>query len=216
MPRPGDLQEIARLLAEATIHPVLVERVNDGLGEGERRFESVPELLSRLDSRLARRLCEEILPSLKVLDPACGSGVFLAAALETLAAVYEAAIAKGGLAFLNAVAPADLPGWIRRRILADNLFGVDLAPEAIAATWCRLLAAVAGSAPVPDLDLHLFHGNSLIGLLHVDDGDFERRQPGLFRRSFRQALSEKPEKPGERDETAALDLRLLDLILLDA
>ncbi len=215
MPRSGDLREIARLLAAATIHPILVERVNDGLGEGERRFESVPELLSRLDSRLARRLCEEILPSLKVLDPACGSGVFLAAALETLAVVYKAASAKGGLAFLDTVAPADLPGWIRRRILADNLFGVDLAAEAIAATRGQLLAAVAGSEPVPDLDLHLFCGNALLGLLHVDDGDFERRQPGLFRRTFRQALSEKPKKAGEGDEATVLDLQLLDRILLD-
>jgi hypothetical protein len=219
MPRPGDLDEIARLLAAATIHPVLVERVNEGLGEGERRFESVPELLSRLDARLARRLTEEILPSLTILDPACGSGVFLAAALETLAAVYGAVIAKGGVAPSDAVAPADLPGWIRRRILADNLFGVDLAAAAIAATRCRLLAAVAGSEPIPDLDLHLFCGNALIGLLHVDDGDFERRQPGLFRRTFRQALSEKPEKSrrkaGEGDEATVLDLQPLDLILLD-
>jgi hypothetical protein len=225
MPRPGDLGEIARLLAEATIHPVLVERVNDGLGEGERRIESVPELLSRLDSRLARRLCEEILPSLKVLDPACGSGVFLAAALETLAAIYRVVIAKCGMAGVapsDAVAPGDLPGWIRRRILADNLFGVDLSAAAIAATRRRLLASTAGSEPVPDLDfhLHLFQGNSLLGLLHVDDGDFERRQPGLFRRTFRQALSEKTEKTGrsqagEGDEATVLDLQLLDLILLD-
>jgi hypothetical protein len=216
MPPPGDLHEIARHLAEATIHPLLVERLNGILGEDERRFESLPELLSRLDARLARRLCEEILPSLKILDPACGFGVFLAAALDTLVAVYSAAIAKGGLSPVEGGAPADLPGLLRRRILADNLFGVDLAAEAIVATRCRLLAHAGAGGDASDLDLHLFHGNSLLGLLHVDDGDFERRQPGLFRRTFSQALAEKARrKAGEPEEETRGDRQLLDLILLD-
>jgi SAM-dependent methyltransferase len=211
MPRileiPATGPKIARYLCEKTIHPVLLDRVNAGMGlpgDTGRRFESVGELLSGLDGRLSRQLCEEILPGLTILDPACGSGAFLVAALETLAEIYGAVAAK--------VEPALSPGEIRRRILRDNLFGVDLSPEAAEATRLRLLLALEELEPLPPPDLNLFCGNSLLGLLHVDDGDFERRQPGLFRRTFRQVLDEK-DRASDRERRDAVST--LDLILLE-
>ncbi|HEV7515985.1 MAG TPA: DNA methyltransferase [Thermoanaerobaculia bacterium] len=210
--------EIARWLSEKTIYPVLLERVNAGMpgltGEAGRQFESVAELLSGLDARLSRKLCEEILPSLKILDPACDSGAFLVAALETLAEIYGAVAAK--------VEPVLSPCEIRRRILRDNLFGVDLAEEAVETTRLRLRLALGESAtrveeiaPLSDLALNLFCGNSLLGLLHVDDGDFERREEGLFRRTFRQVLDEKDRQGVPRGRERQDAIATLDLILLD-
>jgi SAM-dependent methyltransferase len=209
--------EIARYLSEKTIHPVLLDRVNEsvpGMAEEDGRpFESVADLLRRLDGRLSRKLFEEILPSLAILDPACGSGAFLAAALEMLAEIYSAVVAR------LEPTPAWSPFGIRRRILTDNLFGVDLSEQAVETTRLRLLLALLTSAtraeelaPLPDLSLNLFCGNSLLGLLHVDDADFERREDGLFRRTFRQALEEKNRRT-ERDKHEVV--AMLDLILLD-
>jgi hypothetical protein len=208
MPRilelPATGPKIARNLGERTIHPALLDRVNEGMGEDGQRFESVAELLLRLDARLSRKLLEELLPSFTILDPACGSGAFLVAALETLTEIYRAVAAR--------VEPVLSPGEIRRRILRDNLFGVDLSPKAAEATRLRLLLAPEELEPLPPPDLNLFCGNSLLGLLHVDDGDFERRQPGLFRRSFRQVLDEKGlgSDRERRDAVSTLDLILLD------
>ncbi len=122
MPRileiPATGPKIARYLCEKTIHPALLDRVNEGMGEDGQRFESVAELLLRLDARLSRKLLAELLPSFTILDPACGSGVLLVAALETLAEIYRAVAAL--------VEPVLSRGEIRRRILRHNLFGVDL------------------------------------------------------------------------------------------
>jgi type I restriction-modification system DNA methylase subunit len=42
-----------------------------------------------LDNDLCRALVHEILPRLSILDPACGSGAFLVAAMKTLLKIYH-------------------------------------------------------------------------------------------------------------------------------
>ena len=99
---------------------------------------------SSLDDRLAN-VCRDVLagnattavrgakgPPFRVLDPTCGSGAFLVAALEVLEPLYAAC--------LKQVNPNQngryRPAWIRRTIVNRNLYGVDLLPEAVA--MCRL------------------------------------------------------------------------------
>jgi glutaredoxin-related protein len=203
--------EITRYLCEKTIYALILDRVNVGAGEGDRRFESIEELLLRLDGRLCRKLFKEVLPSLSILDPACGSGAFLVAALKTLLDVYSAVVGK--IEFVNdrglredlKKAKAEHPSlqyWVKKRIVTDNLFGVDIMEEATEIAKLRLFLTLVASAtsveelePLPNIDFNILSGNSLIGLLHVEDEDFERRQGGgqmsLLRRTFRQVLHEK-------------------------
>jgi hypothetical protein len=47
-----------------------------------------------LDGPLCELLLLEVLPNLSLLDPACGSGAFLVAAMKTLINVYAAVIGK--------------------------------------------------------------------------------------------------------------------------
>jgi len=54
-------------------------------------FRSLSDLLLNLDGALARKLLREVLPKLSILDPACGSGAFLVAAMKSLIKVYTAA-----------------------------------------------------------------------------------------------------------------------------
>ena len=201
--------EITRYLCEKTIYALILDRIN----EDDRRFDSIEELLLRLDARLCRKLFKEVLPSLSILDPACGSGAFLVAALKTLLDVYSAVVGKiefisdRGLREDLKKAKAEHPSlqyWVKKRIVTDNLFGVDIMEEATEIAKLRLFLTLVASAtsveelePLPNIDFNILSGNSLIGLLHVEDEEFERRQGGgqmsLLRRTFRQVLREKNE-----------------------
>lgn len=204
--------EITEYLCEQTIYKLILEKVNSpgitGLMQ-PRSFESMSELLLNLDAQLCRELLNDILPTLSLLDPACGSGAFLVAAMKTLVNIYSAVIGK--IQFLN---DRNLSEWLRRaqkehpsvayfikkRIITDNLYGVDIMDEATEIARLRLFLALVASAEtvdqlesLPNIDFNILKGNSLIGLMHVDDNDFDARQSQghLFRKSYRELLAEK-------------------------
>ncbi|MHA1732455.1 MAG: HsdM family class I SAM-dependent methyltransferase, partial [Promethearchaeota archaeon] len=82
----------------------------------------------------------------RVLDPACGLGVFLREALELLAREY--------------------PGTPRERIAAECLFGVDVDPAAVELALANVVLGtrrVGGEVPPApgNLEQHLFVGNAL-------------------------------------------------------
>jgi len=72
--------------------------------------------------------------------------------------------------------------------------------EATEIARLRLFLALVASAqsvddlePLPNIDFNILAGNSLIGLMRVNDADFEKRnaQGNLFRRSYKQVLADK-------------------------
>jgi hypothetical protein len=125
-----------------------------------------PDLASRIMN------CEELTPAerraartalreLRLLDPAVGSGAFLLGALECLTEIRLPLLED----------PAPNARWVlRRRILKENLFGVDLSPVAVRLAELRLWLAVvaddpttdiAAVAPLPNLDGIVRQGDSL-------------------------------------------------------
>ncbi|MFZ1643493.1 MAG: DNA methyltransferase [Candidatus Contendobacter sp.] len=207
--------EITEYLCERTIHRLILARVNtenpfDLPIVSARKFQSLADLLLGLDASLCRELLDRILPELKLLDPACGSGAFLVAAMKTLINIYSAVI--GRIKFLNdkwlnerlrkwESDHKSLAYFIKRTIITDNLFGVDLMEEATEIAKLRLFLALVASAqtvdelePLPNIDFNILAGNSLIGLLRVDAHEFDSRQDDLFRKSYRQVLDEKNRK----------------------
>ena len=105
---------------------------------------------------------EQIL-SLRIVDPAAGSGAFLVAACRFLAGAYEDALIATG-----ACHPADLGpqerASIRRQVAERCLFGVDLNPMAVQLARLSLwLATLSADRPLTFLDHHLLVGDSLIG-----------------------------------------------------
>ena len=104
---------------------------------------------------------EEIL-SLKILDPATGSGHFLVGVVDYLA---EELITHPDASFMTETASeeTELAYW-RRRVVESCVYGVDLNPMAVELAKLSLwLHTVAKGEPLSFLDHHIRCGNSLIG-----------------------------------------------------
>ncbi|BDG22558.1 Eco57I restriction-modification methylase domain-containing protein [Thermus thermophilus] len=100
---------------------------------------------------------EEALLSLKVVDPAMGSGAFLISALEYLAEKLLEVRGQG---------KDDLEAlYAARHLVASRcLYGVDLNPMAVELAKLALwVASAAKGKPLSFLDHHLKVGNSLVG-----------------------------------------------------
>jgi hypothetical protein len=201
--------EITEYLCEQTIYRLLLNRLADGSLTGpERRFETMGDVLLHLDADLCRKLLQA-LRELTILDPACGSGAFLVAAMKTLINLYAAVFGK--IKVLNDTnltnelkkferEHANISYGIKKTIITDNLFGVDVMEEATEIAKLRLFLALVASAesgkveqlePLPNIDFNILAGNSLIGLMRVDDDEFNRRQTNLFIKPYRELLAEK-------------------------
>jgi hypothetical protein len=208
--------EITEYLCERTIHQLILDAINTPESVREnppkglriRLYASLGDLLMDLDAGLCKRLLFEVLPGLSLLDPACGSGAFLVAAMKALINVYSAVVGK--IKFLK---NKELSAWlvdtehdhrslhyfIKKRIITDNLYGVDIMEEATEIARLRLFLSLVASAetvdqlePLPNVDFNILPGNSLIGLLRVRDDDFEsKHQKTLFRKSYKDILAEK-------------------------
>lgn len=111
-----------------------------------------PSALTSLDARLR---------SIRVLDPACGSGAFLLGALYCLEDVYRR---------IASARREPVPSGVRRKIIEESLFGVDVSSEAVRLCelrlWLAIVAPLGGDdgelEPLPNLDRNIYQGNSLI------------------------------------------------------
>jgi hypothetical protein len=190
--------EITEYLCEQTIYKLILEKVNSPGTKALdqlRSFDSMPDLLLNLDAQLCRELLNDTLPALSLLDPACGSGAFLVAAMKTLINVYSAVIGKiefladqrlkQQVAKLREEHHGSVNYYIKREIITNNLFGVDLMEEATEIARLRLFLALAASAkdleqlePLPNIDFNILAGHSLIGILKVNSADFNKLAKG--------------------------------------
>lgn len=113
---------------------------------------------------LKRCKTPEDVSKIKVLDPACGSGSFLIKAFDLFKQWYEGYNAglptKGNSLDIHFLAITD----IERKILANNLFGVDLDPQAaeVASVNLMLKAFRRGEKLPQILGQNIRVGNSLV------------------------------------------------------
>jgi len=113
------------------------------------------------------RKCKSVeeVSKIKVLDPACGSGSFLIKAFDVIKEWYDDYNKRNQ----RVAAPSTLDAHfyvvsnIEDRILTDNLYGVDLDPQAVEITMLNLsLKAVKPRTKLPFMGDHIKCGNSLI------------------------------------------------------
>jgi len=189
--------EITTYLCKRTIHCFILQKINAIIEDGY--FASIEELLANLDARLCRELLA-ILPTISILDPACGPGAFLIAALDTLSGIYEAITSS-----MASMCDPNLAHWleqahigrnnltcsIKKKIIAENLFGVDIMEEAVEMAKLHLYHALVSSAqdadevePLTAIDFNIRTGNALIGLLHLGEHATQRHPSVLNRILF--------------------------------
>ena len=151
--------------------------------------------------------------SLRVLDPAMGSGAFLVSACRFLAHAYEQALVREDRP-LPATDAARAE--IRRTIARQCLFGVDLNPMAVQLARLSLwLTTLTTDAPLTFLDHHLRTGDSLIG---ASLDDLARRRPAwpirgrstmpTARRASRTNPTNRKGPPGQAGHADAVPLPL--------
>lgn len=141
------------------------------------------------DPGLLQALWEE-LGALSILDPTCGSGAFLFAALNVLEPVYlacldamqrtadderaartHAATIESFRRVLDRVqGHASRRYFVLKSIIVENLFGVDLMDEAVEICKLRLFLKLIAQLeraeqiePLPNIDFNIRPGNALVG-----------------------------------------------------
>ena len=146
------------------------------------------DLLANTQDHLFVKHFYEALQGVTVLDPTCGSGAFLFAALNILEPLYETCIIRmqefneqnprlfeKELAEITAKYRSNIQYFIYKSIILRNLYGVDIMVEATEIAKLRLflkMVAVVevdrradnlGLDPLPDIDFNIRCGNTLVG-----------------------------------------------------
>ena len=137
------------------------------------------------------------LGKMSILDPTCGSGAFLFAALNILESLYDACLEK-----MTSFVEDNNKGqtikefqlilndvkfhhnrryFVLKKIILNNLYGVDIMEEATEICKLRLFLKLAaqvtanhslpnyGIEPLPDIDFNIRAGNSLVGFANYDE-----------------------------------------------
>lgn len=148
----------------------------------------VQDLLDKTSDHLFILYFYHALQRITILDPTCGSGAFLFAALNILEPLYEICIArmeefnsqnqnlfKDELAEITNKYRSNIQHFIYKSIILRNLYGVDIMVEATEIAKLRLflkMVAVVdvnrradnlGLDPLPDIDFNIRCGNTLVG-----------------------------------------------------
>ena len=176
--------EITDYIARKNIRKYIVDQVN----KRGYNFESIDQCLHSLDADLCKILLVDkdgIINTLSILDPAVGSGAFLIAAMKELFNIYSPILMK-----METIKNRTIKGWldnfrreyisvaygIKKNIILNNLYGVDVMEEAVEICKLRLFLSLASSAlekqelkPLPNIDFNIMHGNSLIGILREEN-----------------------------------------------
>lgn len=141
-------------------------------------------LLDETDDHLFISHFFKALTRITILDPTCGSGAFLFAALNILEPLYETCLTrmeewsdrfKNELATLHRDYRGNIRHYIYKTIILNNLYGVDIMHEAIEIARLRLFLKIVaavdvdvndpnlGLDPLPDIDFNIRCGNTLVG-----------------------------------------------------
>ena len=216
-----------------------VQEINDliTLNLDVERFAG--DVISQSEESELLRAFWHAMRDVSVLDPTCGSGAFLFAALNILEPLYTSCL-EGMRGFLDdaerserTLSPRDLEDFrkvldeaeghpseryfILKSIVLNNLYGVDIMEEAVEICKLRLFLKLVAQLetydhiePLPDIDFNIRAGNTLVGFTSLDA---VRRAMTITPdgQQFR-ALDEEQQKALQRiEEDAQIASRAFDL-----
>jgi len=196
-------------------------RINDFITNNLNIRQFAQDLLERTNDPQFVAAFYKAVRKITVLDPTCGSGAFLFAALNVLEPLYFACVTrmrafveedgKGKhkyfeeqIAIIDAPEHPSTEYFIYKSIILHNLYGVDIMREAVEIAKLRLfLKLVAtvdvdykktnlGLEPLPDIDFNIRSGNSLVGYATLSDLE-KGEQGGLFGDEEKRAILDEAE-----------------------
>ena len=128
--------------------------------------DDLKKLLSKEQTKKLKQALEDV----KCLDPAVGSGAFPLGMMQVILSVRQAITRREGMIVERG--GLTISQW-KRDIIANNLYGVDIKPEAIEIAklrmWLSLVVdvpSIEDLEPLPNLDYKLMCGDSLISTIH--------------------------------------------------
>lgn len=175
-----------------------VRDINDLITYNLNIRQFAQDVIENCESPELLRAFWKAITQVTILDPTCGSGAFLFAALNTLEPLYEACLDRMQV-FLDEIEMIsesrssrkyndfrnileDIKQhpnhryFILKSIIINNLYGVDIMEEAIEICKLRLflkmvaqLEDVRRIEPLPDIDFNVQAGNTLVGYTSYDE-----------------------------------------------
>ena len=171
-----------------------IKEINDFITYNLDIRNFVYDYLQNTEDHLFVKHFYSALQNVSILDPTCGSGAFLFAALNILEPLYEICITRmqewnaensklfeKELSELNVKYRSNIRYFIYKSIILRNLYGVDIMVEATEIAKLRLflkMVAVVdvnpfddnlGLDPLPDIDFNIRCGNTLVGYANEQD-----------------------------------------------
>ena len=186
-------QELSDKLQAGEVH-----QINDLITYNLDLRQFAEDVISNCEGPELLRALYQAISTVTVLDPTCGSGAFLFAALNILEPLYEACLdrmqafvddlERSGerhhpgrfVDFRRILAEVDKhPNrryFILKSIIVNNLYGVDIMEEAVEICKLRLFLKLVAQVdrvkdlePLPDIDFNIRPGNTLVGFVSVDE-----------------------------------------------
>lgn len=175
--------DFTRLIVEQTVAAVAAEKL-EAVRQAHGLKSDPPEGRGPSPEAAAYwKDCFAALRTIKVCDPACGSGAFLVRAYDVLEKMY-ARIAER-LALDDQAAADELEDSIPDAIVRDNLFGVDVSSQAREITQLALwIRSARRNHTLADLSHNVVLGNSLVTdpAVHAAALDWQATFPEVFSR----------------------------------
>ena len=210
-----------------------ITEINDFITYNLDIRQFVQDLLEKTDDHLFLLHFNKALIKVSILDPTCGSGAFLFAAMNILEPLYEACVNgirkfneqnpnlfKAELEELDSKYRSNVQYYIYKTIILNNLYGVDIMHEAVEIAKLRLflkMVAVVdvdmradnlGLDPLPDIDFNIRCGNTLVGYATKQQLENDLQYGDMFANlEFREKIETEVEKVSKTFER----FRLLQL-----
>jgi len=168
-----------------------IRHINDLITHNLNIRQFCQDVLARSTNPTLIKAVYDALTSMTVLDPTCGSGAFLFAALNILEPLYGECLNRMEVFVEESAHTQDVFGpvltqmrdeshpnpqyFIYKSIILNNLYGVDIMKEATEVAKLRLFLKLVASVdadkrksnlgiePLPDIDFNIRAGNALVG-----------------------------------------------------
>ena len=174
-----------------------IDSINDLITHNLNIRQFAQDVIENCEGPELLRAFYKAITEVTVLDPTCGSGAFLFAALNILEPLYEACLDRMQV-FVDELQHSDKKPhalkyndfretleriaqhpnrdyFVLKSIIINNLYGVDIMDEAIEICKLRLFLKMVAQLddvkriePLPDIDFNIQAGNTLVGFATYD------------------------------------------------